>query len=131
MTLTIGKVAAQAGVGVETVRFYQRKGLVDQPPRKASSVRLYSADTVQRIRFIKGAQEVGFTLAEIRELLDIRLSHGRTCASMKRRAIEKRQEVDEKITGLRRMRKALTGLIEACDENQPIEQCAILASFER
>jgi DNA-binding transcriptional MerR regulator len=82
-SLTIGQVAKGAGVGVETVRFYEREGLVPAPKRRPSGYRQYPADTVRRIRFVQAAKDLGFTLKEIRELLSLRVAAGKSCADVR------------------------------------------------
>jgi len=89
MTMTIGKVASGAGVNLQTVRYYERRGLLPRPPRAASGYRQYDANAVARLRFIKRAQDLGFSLAEIGELLELRIEHGAACAAVEARAREK------------------------------------------
>jgi len=129
MQMTIGKIAERAGVGVETVRFYERKGLIERPRRRSSGFRQYRPDAVRRIRFIKRAQEVGFTLNEINELLDLRLEPGSTCGDVKQRAQQKVEEIDQKLRGLRRMKRSLNEMIRACDGNADVNGCPILNSL--
>lgn len=130
MELTIGQVAEQAGVGVETVRFYQRKGLVEEPPRKGSRHRRYPAAAVARIRFIRGARNLGFSLSEIDDLLALRLEPGTDQGSIKARAVAKVAEIEEKIADLHRMRDTLLKLIGACEGVGPVEDCPILKAFD-
>lgn len=129
MQMTIGKVAERAGVGVETVRFYERKGLIDRPRRQGSAFRHYPTEAVQRIRFIKRAQDLGFTLSEIAELLDLRLEPGCTCGDIKNRAEQKAQDIDRKVRDLRRMKRSLNELISACDGKGNVDGCPILNSL--
>jgi MerR family copper efflux transcriptional regulator len=129
--LTIGQVADQAGVGVETVRFYQRKGLIIQPPRKGTRHRRYSADTVARIRFIRGAQNLGFSLKEIEELLALRVVPGASKSDVRERAQAKVVEIEEKMRDLQRMKDTLMRLIGACDGAGPLEDCPILDAFDQ
>ncbi|WP_456431876.1 MerR family transcriptional regulator [Thermosulfuriphilus sp.] len=98
--LTIGKVAKLAGVGVETIRFYERKGLISRPPRGISGYREYSLETISRIRFIKRAQAVGFSLKEIKELLELREAPETNCQDIRQRTWSKIQEIEEKIARL-------------------------------
>ena len=125
-SLTIGRLAAAGGVGVETIRFYQRKGLLDQPGRE-SGVRRYGADDIRRLRFIKQAQAAGFTLAEIRELLELDASEDRTRA--RELARSRLRSLDEKIGELKRARNALERLARECAHGTS-GPCPILASFE-
>ena len=128
-SLTIGKLAQRAGVGVETVRFYERQGLISQPPRRPSGYRDYPLETVARILFIRRAKELGFTLNEINELLDLRVRPRRSCARVKQSAETKIADIDGKITALRRMRRALKDLTNACEERAPTTECPILSSL--
>jgi MerR family mercuric resistance operon transcriptional regulator len=101
MGMTIGKAARKAGVGVETIRFYERKGLIDRPPRpNVGGFRVYPVETVERIRFIRQAQELGFSLREILELLSLRADPESDCADVRERAEAKLREVTRKIAGL-------------------------------
>src|ERR671918_2137551 len=94
--MTIGQVAKHAGVGVETVRFYERQGLLDAPPRRASGYRQYSQDVIRRIQFIKRAKDLGFALREIRELLSLRVDPNTPCDEVKHRAEAKIADIDTK-----------------------------------
>ncbi len=128
--LTIGGVAKRAGVHVETLRYYERRGLVDEPPRTPSNYRAYPAETVRRVRFIKRAQELGFKLEEINELLALRATPKARCSAVKRRAQTKLDDIDEKIRDLRRMEKALTDLVGQCSGRGPITECPILEAID-
>ena len=129
-TLTIGKVAREAGVGVETVRFYEREKLIEEPPRKPSGYRQYPPATVRRIRFIRRAKALGFTLREIRELLSLRADPDSTCQDVRRRAEAKIADIQDKLRALRRMKKALADLTAACAGRGPVMECPILAALE-
>jgi MerR family copper efflux transcriptional regulator len=128
--MTIGELAEAAGVGVETVRFYERKKLIAQPARPQSGFRRYDDDVVRRIRFIREAQELGFTLAEIRQLLELRLDPRRSCADVKSEALMKIADIDEKMSALRVMRKALVEITESCSGEGPTSECPILDAIE-
>ena len=125
---TIGGLAAAAGVGVETVRYYQRRGLLPEPPRPHGEVRRYGAEDVKRLRFIRSAQAAGFTLNEIKELLDLDASDDRARA----RALAQARvaALDERIEELRRAREALAALASAC-ASKGRGPCPILTAFER
>jgi MerR family mercuric resistance operon transcriptional regulator len=128
--LIIGKAAVAAGVGVETIRFYERKGLIDQPPKPLDAgFRVYPEETVQRIRFIRQAQEIGFSLSEIDELLSLRADPTADCAHVRERASAKLEEVDRKIEQLGRIRSALNELIAACPGRGALRECSIMASL--
>src|SRR5579859_2982885 len=113
-TLTIGRLAAQTGVGVETIRFYERKGLIRKPLKRASGYRQYSDDDSRRIHFIRRAQELGFTLREIKDLLDMDARASISCSAVKPKTEAKLQEVQDKIEDLKRMRDALKRLQTCC-----------------
>jgi len=125
-SLTIGKVARLTGVGVETVRFYQRKGLVEEPPKKESGYRQYPNDTVARIRFIRRTKELGFSLREIKELLSLRVNPQMTCEDIQTRAEGKIDEIEEKIRALQKMNEALVKLLATCEGRGPVSECPIL-----
>lgn len=125
-TLTIGQLAKHANVNVQTVRYYERRGLIPDPPRRESGYRQYSQDTAPRIEFIKRAQALGFSLTEISELLSMRTGSDETCADVKKRAEAKVADIEGKIQELERMRGALVGLISACEERGPTTECPIL-----
>jgi MerR family mercuric resistance operon transcriptional regulator len=128
-SLTIGQLARRAGVGVETIRFYEREGLISEPPRRPSGYRDYPLESVARIVFIRKAKALGFTLKEINELLDLRVRPRRNCAQVRRSADTKIADIDAKIASLRRMRRALKDLSKACEERTPTTECPILASL--
>lgn len=127
--LTIGKVAEKAGVGVETVRFYERQGLLEEPPRKASGYRQYPEEAVSRLHFIKRAKELGFSLGEIKELFSLGVDPSSTCADIKGRAEAKLDDVQAKIRDLQRMKRALTKLVSECRGSGPTSECPILESL--
>ena len=128
--LTIGQVADAAGVGVETVRFYHRKGLVEEPPREGTSHRRYPPDAVARIRFIRGAQNLGFSLREIDDLMSLRIAPGASKADVKAKAEAKVAEIRVKMEDLQRMRDSLLKLIGACDGMGSLDDCPILEAFD-
>ncbi len=128
--MLIGELARAAHVGVETVRFYERKGLIRQPPRPLhGGYRDYGEELVGRIRFIREAQQLGFSLAEIKELLALESDASADCGAVRRRAEAKRQEVEEKIRRLERIRASLSALIEACPGQGSLELCTIMETL--
>lgn len=127
---TIGKVARLTEVGIETIRFYEREGLIPEPPRRDSGYRQYPPATIDRVHFIKRAKDLGFTLGEIKELLDLSVGPKTTCADVKRKAAEKIKEVDAKIAGLKRIRKALNRLTDQCRGKGPVSECPILENLK-
>ncbi len=130
MALKIGKVARQAGVNLQTIHYYERRGLLPKPPRSESNYRSYPEDAVLRVRFIKRAQELGFTLKEIKELLSLRAAPRTRCADVRERAEEKLRDIEDKIRTLETMRKALTTLIGECSGRGPVTACPILDALE-
>lgn len=127
--LTIGRVAKLAGVNVETIRYYQRRGLLAEPDKPHMGYRRYPSDIVKHIRFIKRAQALGFTLEEITELL--RLEEARACAETRALAAHKMQLIDLKLKDLASMRKALAGLVQQCDRKQLAKGCPIIQVLEQ
>jgi DNA-binding transcriptional MerR regulator len=112
--ITIGKLAQMASVGIETIRFYQRKGLLREP-KKTDTFRTYHEQDAQRIVFIKRAQELGFTLSEVKELLELNTKPRNTCAVVKTKTDEKLKEINSKIVDLQRMKMSLVKISGACD----------------
>jgi len=129
--LTIGKLANAAGVGVETIRFYEREGLLPKPPRKRSGYRQYPPDAVARVLFIRRAKELGFTLKEITELLELRIDPDKSCADVRALAKAKIVDVEEKMADLARIRAALEKLAKACRGKGPTSECPILDAIEK
>jgi len=130
MALTISKVASEAGVNVQTLRYYERRGILGAPERTPAGYRQYGPEAVPRIRFIKRAQSLGFTLEEVQELLDLRIEHGEACAAVETKARGKLTHVEQKLRELDRMRTVLEDLIGACARRESTEDCPILQSLE-
>jgi Hg(II)-responsive transcriptional regulator len=128
--MTIGQLAAALGVNVQTIRYYERRGLVTAAGRTPAGYRQYGNDTIVRLRFIKHAQELGFSLAEIQTLLALRVRHGAGCEAMERKAREKIALVEKRIRDLRRLQRTLQRLAAACAQRQPTEDCPILEALE-
>src|SRR5919108_6064691 len=129
--LSIGQVARRAGVGVETVRFYEREGLLEEPPRRASGYRQYSEQVVTRLHFIKRAQKLGFSLKEISELLLLRVDAQTSCDEVKQRTEAKIAEVERKLVELQRMRQALLQVHSLCTGPGPTGLCPMLDALEQ
>lgn len=127
---TVGQVARGAGVGVETIRFYERKGLIPEPPRRPSGYRQFPPETIGRLRFIQRAKDLGFTLKEIKELLDLRVDPYTTCPDIREKACVKLADVKDKIRALRRMERVLSVLSTACQNSDSISDCPILDALE-
>ena len=125
-SVTIGQLARAAGVGVETVRFYEREGLLAAPPRRRSGYRQYPREAIARVRFIRRAKDLGFTLKEITELLELRIDPEKSCADVRALAKAKIADVEAKIEHLTRIKVALEALARACRGRGPTSDCPIL-----
>ena len=125
--LTIAKAAREAGVGVETIRFYERRGLIDQPMKpQGSGFRVYSPEQIKRIKFIRQAQQIGFSLHEIQELLSLRADPAADCSAVRNQAVAKLEDVTRKIDQLRHIGTALEALIAVCPGRGGLHACTIL-----
>lgn len=130
--LTIGKLAALAEISTDTLRYYERERLIEPADRTESGYRLYDKDSARRIHFIKQAQHCGFTLTEIRDLLVLRNRDAACCGDVRKRAIEKKLQIEHKIKAMKSMSKALDRLIADCaNEAHPVEECTIIAALEQ
>ncbi|MDA8255382.1 MAG: heavy metal-responsive transcriptional regulator [Betaproteobacteria bacterium] len=128
---TIGKLATEAGITTDTVRYYEKEGLLAPASKTSAGYRLYDEDAVRRLRFIKQAQQCGFSLAEIRELLTLKNSDAACCKDVKSLAIAKKLQLEHKIRALQVMSGALSELIAICNaETRPLDECPILAALE-
>ena len=128
--LTISRLARLAGVNLETVRYYERRGLLAKPPRTASGYRVFPGETPRRLRFIKRAQVLGFSLSEIRELLSLQTRPGTSRAEIRVRAQAKMADVDEKIRALKAIKRTLRTLTDRCDGCGAVGECPILQSLD-
>ena len=129
-TLTRGQLAREAGVKFATVRYYERRGMLRHRDRSASGYHRYDRESVRRLRFIRRAQELGFTLNEIEELLDLRLDSEKVCEDVRCRAQSKIGDMQQKIRDLQRMKKALTKLVDACEREGTTDHCPIVKSLD-
>jgi MerR family mercuric resistance operon transcriptional regulator len=127
--MTIGGLAQSAGVGVETVRYYQRRGLLPEPGRTYGSIRRYGAADAARLRFIRRAQELGFTLDEIGELL--KLQDGADRRAIRRIARARLEQVESRLADLQRMRKALQHVIHDCEHSPGAPRCPIIDAIDQ
>jgi Hg(II)-responsive transcriptional regulator len=130
MSLTTGQVAEEAGVKKDTILYYEREGLIDEPPRTDNSYRQFPHDVVQTIRFIQEAQSLGFTLNEIDSLLSIREGDSVNCDDVQALAREKQQAIENKISKLKKMKKTLDDLVEQCNRDGTYEYCPIIESLQ-
>lgn len=130
-SLTIGQVARAAHIGVETLRFYEREGLIAEPPRRRSGYRQYPPDTVRRVRFIRRAKDLGFTLNEIGELLSLRVQRNTTCADVRAMARAKIADIDAKLDEFGKIKSALEQLASSCRGKGPTSACPILDALDQ
>ncbi len=130
-SLTIGQLAKKANVKVDTIRYYEMRGLIPEPPRRESGYRDYPIETVARIQFIKRAKELGFSLNEILELLSLRVEPNTSSSEVKKRAETKITDIEEKIRILQNMKDSLEGLVKVCNGCAPISECSILEALEK
>lgn len=129
--LSIGEVARQANVGIETIRYYERQGLLPQPNRKSSGYRQYDKQAVRRLRFVRRAKELGFTLKEIKSLFALQIDSNATRADVRKQAEQKIVLIEEKIRDLERMRQSLTRLLDTCHGDGVASECPILEALDR
>ena len=127
--LTIGQVAQKTGMGIETIRFYERKGLIPDPPRKESGYRQYEPDVLDRLAFIQQAKELGFSLGEIHELLSLRLKADTSSRDIKMIAAARLADIEQKIIVLKRMQRALKKLVDQCPGQGSIHECPIMEAL--
>lgn len=129
-TFKIGEVSSRAQVNKETVRYYEKRNLIPEPDRRRSGYRIFTQRHIDQIKFIKRAQELGFTLSEIKELLELRLDSNTTCSEIRDEAQEKYQDVVKKIEDLQRIKDTLIDLIDSCSGEGPKGDCPILGALE-
>jgi MerR family mercuric resistance operon transcriptional regulator len=127
--MQIGDVAALAGVPAATVRYYERRGLLAAPPRTRAGYRQYGPETARRLRFIKHAQALGFSLDEVQELLDLRVQDPSACHHVETTAREKIRGIKQRIAELQRMQRALEGLVRSCRARRPTDECPVLRAL--
>ena len=129
-TLNIGQVARRAGIGIDAIRYYERRGLIQEPARKASGYRQYTEEVIARLRFVKRAKELGFSLDEIRELLSLKLNPALNASKVKQHVEAKIADIAEKVRTLQRMKRALKKLSAACTEYGSTSECPILDALD-
>jgi MerR family copper efflux transcriptional regulator len=128
-TFTIGTLAERAGVNVQTVRYYERIGILPKPSRAKGGYRRYSSDAVARLQFIRHATHLGFTLTETKELLTLRARQGAPCRTVRTRAEEKLATIEKKLAELTELRDAVAQLVRTCSGDTAVEHCTILAAL--
>jgi MerR family copper efflux transcriptional regulator len=129
--MTVGRLAKEAGVKIDTIRYYERQGLLPKPPRTDSGYRIFTYASVERLRFIKRAQALGFTLNEVRQLLALRRSPSMTCTDVRKRAQAKLADIQQKIDLLHSVKRALQQLVSACAADGPAAECSFLAKLDQ
>ncbi len=130
MALTIGEAAKAAGVGAQTLRYYERRGLLLPPHRTESGYRQFSEEAVRRVQFIRRAQSLGFTLEEIAELLSLRVRRGQQCGDVEQTARHARDRVQQRLQEMQGFERALSRLIHACEVGGTTDECPILKAIE-
>lgn len=129
-TLTTGQLAKETGVNIETIRYYERRGLIPEPPRRVSGYREFTPKYIERIRFIKRAQALGFTLREISELLAV-ADGNPVCKDIRKFAEDKIKDIDTRVHDLQKIRMALNDLIKRCLGKKKISECPIIESLSQ
>ena len=125
--LTIGRLASACDVNIDTIRYYERKNILQPCGRTDAGYRLYSQDSIARLNFVRGAQTLGFTLSEIAELLDLQSSNDKDCGDIQSQAAQKVIEIEDKINNLLQIKQALKSLINDCPgSGAPLSECSIL-----
>jgi Hg(II)-responsive transcriptional regulator len=130
-SLSIGQVARRAGVSIDTIRFYERRGVLEVPPRRASGYRQYSEEVVRRLRFIQRAKRLGFSLKEITDLLTLRVDEQTECAQVKEATFAKLEQVEHKLVELERMRQALLQMAALCTGEGSASRCPLLDALDQ
>ena len=125
--MMIGEVAAQTHVSIQTLRYYERRGLLPAAPRQRSGYRIYNPDALRRVRFIRRAQDLGFTLQEISDLLSLWADSAKSCGAVEKRATLALARIDRKASDLKRMRRALARYVTACRDRHSLGECPLLA----
>lgn len=128
--MTIGEAARAAGVSVDTIRYYERRGLIPRARRSSSGYRQYGEDVIRRLRFIQNAQTLGFSLREIKDLLSLRMRPRTRCGDIKRKARAKLEDIEARIRSLQKMRRALKKIEVRCSGRGPLKECPILDYFD-
>ena len=128
---SIGQIAKKSEVSVETIRYYEKEGLLEKPQRKEGGYRQYNDDVIERLSFIQQAKSLGFTLTQIKELLSLEVKQGTSSKDIKDIAQSKLGDIEEKIKMLKKMQKILKELVTQCDGKGPVEQCPILKAIKK
>jgi Hg(II)-responsive transcriptional regulator len=129
--LRIGEVAKRSEVGIETIRYYERQGLLAEPARRPSGYRQYDESVVSRLRFIRSAKELGFTLAEIKELLGLWFDVKTKCEHVRQKSEQKIREIDDKLRALQKMKRSLKKIIGQCADRDSLQQCPLWLGLDK
>ncbi len=129
--LKIGEVAKRSDVGIETIRYYERQGLLAEPDRRPSGYRQYDESVVSRLQFIRRAKELGFTLSEIKELLGLWFDVNTKCVHVRQRAERKVNDVEDKIRSLQRMKQSLKKIISQCENRDAVDKCPLWLGLDK
>ena len=129
-SMKIGEVAKQSGVGIETVRYYERQGLLPQPERRASGYRQYDESVVKRLKFIRNSKDLGFTLAEIKELLALWFDPNTRCQHVRHRAELKIADIEGRVRALQKMKRSLKRIISQCETKESVDECPLLIDLD-
>jgi len=129
--MKIGEIAKRSGVGIETIRYYEREGLLLEPERRPSGYRQYAESTVERLEYIRRAKELGFTLAEVRELLELSFTAHAGCDHIRQRAEAKVADIEEKIRSLQQMKRSLGKIVERCRAKNSSDDCPLVHKTKR
>ncbi|MGD9855352.1 MAG: MerR family transcriptional regulator [Planctomycetaceae bacterium] len=129
--MRIGEIAKRSGIGIETIRYYEREELLEEPQRRPSGYRQYDESTLARLEYIRRAKELGFTLSEIRELLELSFASQTCCDHVRQRAETKLNDIEDKIRSLQKMRRALTAILERCQANGSTKDCPLVHTTKR
>ncbi|GJM25619.1 MAG: heavy metal-dependent transcription regulator 2 [Phycisphaerae bacterium] len=124
--MKIGELSKQSGAGIETIRFYERKGLLADPVRSPTGYRQYEASVVARLQFIRRAKELGFTLAEIKEILALWFDANTRCEHVRQRAEQKIADIEEKVQSLHKMKRSLKKVISECESQDSVDDCPLM-----
>ncbi len=129
--MKIGEVAKRSGVGIETIRYYEREGVLAEPERRPSGYRQYDESVVERLQFIRRAKELGFTLAEIKELIALWVDDDTRCKHVRERAEQKIADIEQKISSLQKMKRSLKKVLMQCESQDSVGECPLLHGIDK
>lgn len=130
-TMKIGEIAKRSGLGIETIRYYEREALLEEPQRRPSGYRQYDGSTLERLEYIRRAKDLGFTLSEIRELLELSFANQTCCEHVRQRAATKLNDIEGKIRSLQTMRRSLNGILKRCQARDSTDDCPLVHKAKR